>query len=406
MRSFFSILCIIVILLFSGTTVVSGLEENRDQQFLSTEEGDERIQASFFYSLTCAHCNRVRPHIEELGRVYPCIDVDYREIAHSRTNRDYFFAISESYQIENPLIPLFVIGGAVMIGEEQTNSGLRRLLEAAETEPVTEGDTDRRDLVLRVINSFHDGTAVYRGNALPSSVPETIPPGGKPSPATQVTVAAVLIGAAVDSINPCAFAVLFVLLAYLSSLNDRRRMLQVGLVYIGTVFMVYLLAGLALLGFVHSLDISSPFFSLAAIIVILAGLIQIGEVLRQNHVFSLSIPEQFKERIGSYIRRATIPSAFLLGALVSIVELPCTGGIYLAILALLADRMSMMQGLPYLILYNLIFVLPLLLVLAIVYRGSASGQMDTWRQKYNRPVRLGMGVCMIVIGMMMLAGIV
>lgn len=406
MRLVFSILCTIFILLFTGTAVASAFVYHGEEPDLNPEIGEERVDAYYFYSLTCANCNRVRPLVEELARVYPHIETEYLEIAHSRENREQFFAIADSYHIETPVVPLFLIGDAVMVGEEQISSRIRILLKAAETEAVQDGDMDRLELLLWVLRAFDDIEGSDRDGELPTPAPEKIPPGPDPSPGRQVTLAAVLIGAAVDSINPCAFAVLFVLLAYLSTLDDRRRMLQVGLVYIGTVFVVYLLAGLALLGFVHSLEITSPFFSLAALIVILAGLFQIGDVVRKKHAFSFSIPDRFRERIGNYIRRATIPSALLLGAFVSIVELPCTGGIYLAILALLADRMTFMEGLPYLILYNLIFVLPLLLVLLIVYRGLAPGHLDDWRGRYNRPIRLCMGIFLVAIGLMMLTGIV
>ena len=180
----------------------------------------------------------------------------------------------------------------------------------------------------------------------------------------------------IDSINPCAFAVLIILLSYLTSLADRRKMMGVGLAYIDTVFVVYLFEGLGFLIVVQTYEISQIVFTIAAFIVIIAGLLQIGEVLVHRVRFTLSIPESMKTAIDEKIRMATIPSAIVLAGLVSIVELPCSGAIYLAILGLIRNSMTSAEGLPYLLLYNFIFILPLVIILLIVYYGVSPGRVE------------------------------
>ena len=170
----------------------------------------------------------------------------------------------------------------------------------------------------------------------PGSLPET--------PALSLYV--IVVAALVDSINPCAFAVLIILLAYLTSLGERRRIAIVGCTYIATVFVVYFIAGLGLLTVVQGIGLTGIVFTVAAVIAIIAGLINIAEVLLRREIFTLAIPVSQKDAIDRYIKKASVPSAIVLGALVSMVELPCTGGIYLAILGLIGDKMTLARGDP------------------------------------------------------------
>jgi len=88
------------------------------------------------------------------------------------------------------------------------------------------------------------------------------------------------------------------------------------------------------------------------------------------------------------------------------VELPCTGGVYLAILGLIGDRMTLPEGIPYLLLYNLIFVIPLILILLVVYWGGTPERMEAYRAGSRRWVRLLIGVMMVALGAAMLLGFV
>lgn len=138
----------------------------------------------------------------------------------------------------------------------------------------------------------------------------------------------------------------------------------------------------------------------------MAGLINIAEVLLKREIFTLAIPVSQKGAIDRYIKKASVPSAIVLGALVSMVELPCTGGIYLAILGLLGDRMTLVEGIPYLLLYNLIFILPLILILIIMYWGGTPERLETFRSGGKRWVRLVMGIVMVALGALMLTGVI
>ena len=179
-------------------------------------------------------------------------------------------------------------------------------------------------------------------------------------------------------------------------------MLQVGLTYIGAVFLFYFLSGLGVFAFVQVSGIPRIFSTVAAIVAIIVGLLMIKEAAYPGRGLLLAIPESKKGAITRYIHESTIPAAFVLGILVGIFELPCTGGIYLAILSMITSKMTSAAGLPLLVLYNVAFVVPLLLTLAIVYFGIPPERLENWRNEQRFMIRLVMGLFMIGIGIIVL----
>jgi cytochrome c biogenesis protein CcdA/thiol-disulfide isomerase/thioredoxin len=229
-------------------------------------------------------------------------------------------------------------------------------------------------------------------------------PGGN-NPPMELTIGAVVVAALVDSINPCAISVMIFLLIFLTSLGNKRRVLIVGLVYIATVYAVYFLAGIGLLTFLQSTAMTRYVYYGAAIISVVFGLINIKDFFFKRDEPTLAISESKKPLIKKYIEKASIPAAVALGAMVSLFELPCTGGIYLAILSLLGNTMTFSEGAPWLALYNFIFVLPLIIVLGVIFMGVSAEKANEWRLQKRSYLRLLIGVVMLVLGAMMLLGV-
>ena len=184
-----------------------------------------------------------------------------------------------------------------------------------------------------------------------------------------LNIPTVVGAAAIDSINPCALAVLIFLVSYLTVIGSTKRLWRVGLVYIITVFIVYFLAGLGILQTFAALKIGPLITRLAAGLLVVLGLINIKDFFWYGRGITLAIPESKKPLLEKYIRKASIPGAIILGFLVAAFELPCTGGIYLGVLCLAAESCSRLKGILYLLLYNLVFVLPLLVILFLMSSG-------------------------------------
>lgn len=209
----------------------------------------------------------------------------------------------------------------------------------------------------------------------------------------------VAVSALLDSINPCAFSVLIITLAFLFGLGlPRRRVLAIGGVYILGVFVAYFLIGLGLLQALHLFGIPHFMGKIGAVLMILFGfIVAIQELFPQIHI-PLGIPHSAHEKMGRLIHRASLPTAFLLGAFVGLCEFPCTGGPYLMILGLLHDSATYLKGFWYLLFYNLLFVSPLLLILGAAADKEAVAVAEKIRAGEFKKARLIVGIIMVVLG--------
>ncbi len=207
----------------------------------------------------------------------------------------------------------------------------------------------------------------------------------------------VVTTALVDSINPCAIGVLILLLSTLLVMRQTKsKMLMFGLTYIGAVFVTYVLAGLGLMTFLNQvpLVVAAYISTAVASILTFAGIIEIKDFLWYGKGFSLSISPTMAKKIHEYATKMTFPSLLFLGVFVAGVELPCTGGPYLAVILLLSQHFGA-AAFGLLILYNLIFVLPLIAILIIFLMGTRITTVKMWKQKYRAHMRLFTGLLLI-----------
>ena len=217
----------------------------------------------------------------------------------------------------------------------------------------------------------------------------------------------IIIGASlIDGINPCAFGVLIFLLAYLAKTTKKKsKMLVNGFVYIFAVFFTYLFAGLLLLPIIQSLGSFSVYsYVVLAVIVVIAGLLEIKDYFWYGKGFSLSIFPSEAERIKKYVSSVSGNplTAFALGVFVALVELPCTGAVYLAVLALMSFTGITVSNILFLVIYNVIFVIPLVVILLLVYRQSSTVKFEKWRQKHKALMRLATGLVLLALGLWMI----
>jgi cytochrome c biogenesis protein CcdA len=141
---------------------------------------------------------------------------------------------------------------------------------------------------------------------------------------------------------------------------------------------------------------------IGALIVILLGIINIKDYFFYGRLLSLRISTSNWRRIGKWIHKATIPSAVITGFMVSLFEFPCTGGIYVAILGLLAVRTTFIEGFFFLVIYNLAFVLPLLIILFLSSNEKVIERMRERQERDKKLIRLFLGLIMVTLGLFLL----
>lgn len=215
----------------------------------------------------------------------------------------------------------------------------------------------------------------------------------------------VVTTAAIDAVNPCAIGVLILMVSVMFSCKKKSvgRFLLLGGLYVAAVFGVYLAAGFGLLYFLTSLPIIlTEYLSIAiGVLIIAAGIIEIKDYFWYGRGFSLTIPGRFTKSIHNMTANVTIPGVILLGAFVAAVELPCTGAPYLAIITLLSQYFDFTAALL-LVLYNVIFVSPLLAILALVAAGTKLHVIKRWKQENKPYMRLLIGLLLVAMGWLLM----
>ncbi len=229
-----------------------------------------------------------------------------------------------------------------------------------------------------------------------------IPIIGEISTELPIALIGAILGFIDGGFNPCALSVLFFLIAYLMALGSRKKSLTIGLTYSLMVFIVYFLFMYGILNVLSIIGYLELVKTVAGVIIILAGIIQIKDFFFYGKGFSLEIPKFAKPTIEKLIKAATVPSAILLGLFVSIVEIPCAGAFPFIYLTILAERVSGMMNIVYLLWYNLFFVAPLIILTFIFYQGIVQVEKaEKTRLKIRKYMRLIAGLIMLTLGLFM-----
>lgn len=228
---------------------------------------------------------------------------------------------------------------------------------------------------------------------------------------SDLTIGLVIGAAAADSINPCVFGVLIFLIAFMTKLfKNPHKMLLGGLFYAAVVYITYLLLGFGILKLALNTGLAVTFYWIAALIAIVAGLFEIKDYFWYGKGFSLQIVPGGAARIKYYTSKIEgaerrhpaylILMTAALGVLVVLVELPCTGAPYLAILGLLS-RGDFATAVPLLLFYNFVFIVPLLIIIGIAYFGTSSDRLEAWRKEHRGLMRLVIGLFLLALGLYM-----
>lgn len=218
---------------------------------------------------------------------------------------------------------------------------------------------------------------------------------------------AVIVTGLLDSVNPCAIAVILLLVALLFTLRTARsRILGLGFAYIGMIFLVYFAIGLGLLQTVRLSD--DPHFVArgGAWLLIGLGVINFMEYVWPAFPIKLHMPASAGAYAKRLIGRATMPATLGAGVLVGLCTFPCSGGIYVSVIALLNAKTTMAWGVGYLALYNVMFVLPLAAIVVAAGNRYTAKTWAFWERRHALDMRLWYGVVMVGLGAVMLLWVI
>jgi len=223
----------------------------------------------------------------------------------------------------------------------------------------------------------------------------------------QVTLPTVVVAGLVDGINPCAFTVLLLFITALTTTLQvgqvdvgrlRARMLGLGGLYIASIFLTYLALGVGVLASLDFFTRQHVPARAGALLAILFGLWMLKDYFLPELGWRMQAPSRVGAIARAAAQKATLPALVAGGVLIGLCTVPCSGAVYLGVLSLLALQPTAAQGYGYLVLYNLVFVLPLVVILLAASSRRAIGRLAHWNLHHKEWVRLALGSGVIVMG--------
>lgn len=224
-----------------------------------------------------------------------------------------------------------------------------------------------------------------------------------------LTVPIVLASGFADGLNPCAFALLVLFATYTLTLVNsvtadgsptmeaRRRLLGAGSIYVGAVWVTYFLIGLGLFSFLGWLGQDHLVTRIAAVLALLMALWMLKDVFLPGWGPSMMAPAGTHGRMHRAIERGGLAGMLGAGVLVGICTVPCSGAIYLDIVAVLNASGGGTTGLALLALYNLAYIAPLVILLVAVADRRFLGRLGRWNRSNSPWVKAGLAFAVVAM---------
>ena len=229
-----------------------------------------------------------------------------------------------------------------------------------------------------------------------------------------LTLPALLSLAAVDAVNPCALAVLALMLIAIMTYNPekKRNILLAGAAFTLSVFVVYIFYGLVIIRFLQLVkaitSIQLTLYKILGALAVILGLLNLKDFFRYRPGGILTeMPMFMRPKVKKIMSDITSPrGAFLVGAFVTVFLLPCTIGPYIIAGGILS-ALEIVQTIPWLLLYNIIFVMPMVGITIIVYLGMTKVEdVSGWKDRNIRYLHGIAGTLILLLGLAMITGLV
>lgn len=347
----------------------------------------------YFYIEGCPECGRVGPYLEHLVLTNNRIKIVKFNIAEEknqelRAKLDEIYGISEK---ERGVVPAVFIGKVALIGEEEIKKNLPYEIQNYNPE--------NTQFLLKAASSSVSGRERIKEYF------KTFGP------------LMVMVAGLIDGINPCAFAVLIFFITFLiTQKRNKREILLTGASFTLGVFLAYLVSGLGLFRVLLRISfigiISKFIYLFSAILVIVLSILSFIDYLKikkgKGSEISLQLPKVFKKSAKGIIKRQPkssliVLTAFLVAFPVSLIEFLCTGQTYLPTIVYIVGIPELrVRALLMLIIYNTMFVLPLILIFSGVYFGMSNRDVGKFMRENVGKVKFITGVLFLILGIFLI----
>lgn len=348
------------------------------------------MDLAYFYQRGCPKCDRANALLIYLAKRYPQLNIkkiDIDTLDGKRLNETLSNRLNLPME-KRLIVPSIFIGNDYLPPGEITESKVEMLIQKYEkvSVGVSAGDS-------KISKPSLSPTPEETKKAEESIIQRF----------KSLGILTIISAGLLDGINPCAFATLIFFISYLTFLGRKRKeILYVGMGFSGAVFITYLLIGFGILSFVQHLSFLPLFSRIVYILTIVFALV-LGILSLYDYVqlkrgrpseMKLQLPDFLKKRIHQTIRKESKSTRYLLAAIttgfiISLLEFTCTGQVYLPTILFVTNIPSLRgSALFYLILYNVMFIVPLLIIFGVVYWGVTSEQLVFFLKKRTSSIKL------------------
>jgi thiol-disulfide isomerase/thioredoxin len=403
------LLALIALLLGAGAAGAAPDPKSDEFWFGTAADGTPVVRLYYFYSPTCPHCQAAAPFIDELKARWPWLEVHKHSVKDDRKNARFYYETALSLGTKALSVPGFVFCRQVLIGydtAETTGAEIAAALEScrdqrlaggsAAADPATSAGSQANPGSVTPLASEQGGTSVR--------VPFV---GTVDAKALSLPVLTVVL-AGMDAFNPCAFFVLLFLLSLLVHARSRTRMAVVGgtfVLFSGLVYFVFMAAWLNVFLVAGELRVITIVAGLVALAV---AALNIKDYFWFKEGPSLSIPKSAKPGLFKRMRDIVntgnlapmLASTVLLAIVANSYELLCTAGfpmVYTRVLTL--AKLETWQYYAWLAVYNVIYVIPLLVIVIVFVRTMGARKLS---EHEGRILKLVSGFMMLGFGLLLL----
>lgn len=377
--------------LLAMTVFAAAAAEPSSLWYGEDEAGEPTVILYYFWSESCPHCKKANPVIRDMARELPWLDVRSLDVSRP-VAVELYLLMGRLLGEEASAVPAFFSCGKLETGfgsAETTGVRMRQGLEAC------------RERLL-------SGQMQETRAAPPPPAPIEVPLFGQIDPGSMSLPVFTAVIAGLDAFNPCAFFVLLFLLSLLVHTPSRARMALVGGIFVaasGLVYFAFMAAWLNLFLLAGEIRWVTV---IAAVAAIGLALVNIKDFFWFGKGVSLGIPEDAKPRLYTRMRSlvgasslpAMLAGTVALALAANSYELLCTSGF-----PMVFTRVLTLNELPttgyylYLAYYNLVYVLPLLVIVTIFVVTMGSRKLQ---EGEGRALKLLSGLMMLGLGVVLL----
>ncbi len=375
-------------------------------------DSNNKIIVYFFWGKGCPHCEEEKEFLDDLKRIQPSLEIRQYEVWYNKKNAGLMRRMLQSHSVKSSGVPVTFVGDQLYSGfTDQTRTRIAKTVRECGIVacgdpaklPGKSEDTDHSAPFL----SFTSSSSSLAGETI-ADTSVTIPILGALDTQNASLPVLTLVIAGMDSFNPCAFFVLLTLLGLLVHAQSRNKMLLIGGIFVffsGFIYFLFMAAWLNLflvLGHVALITTIAGWVS-----VVIAG-INIKDFFLFKQGVSLSIPDSAKPKLFDRMRRllrstslvSIMIGATVLAVLANFYELLCTAGFPMVFTRILTlNNLSTANYYLYLVLYNIIYVVPLFIIVLGFTVTLGKRKLSEWQ---GRVLKLISGIMMLGLGVVLL----